>query len=216
MQMLEAPGTYESHFLMRADRISRLGNKWLGRLKLDHTIIGQLSDSQIGLFAEGFLGLDTMVGRLLPMACKPRETQTVVLYSSKEAGEAVYRQLVGSGHCESFGKSPEHWQVGGLLFSSVEGLKRLKFQTNPINSLILLDPTCMVHRARTMRTSNGRTHDRPQIIADFLADQVTNWIRPVFILMTTKRAAAVPTDTIARAFCFETFWFLDGPSIIWG
>jgi hypothetical protein len=99
------------------------------------------------------------------------------------------------------------WQVGSLIFSSVEGLARLDQQSNSIDSVILLDPTYMVHRARTMKTYYGRTHDRPQIVVNFLADRITDGIQPVFLLMTTKRAAAVPTDTIARAFCLEAFWF---------
>lgn len=213
MQSLETPVMTNTQTLMRADRISRIGNNWLGRLKIDQTTIEQLSDSQIGLFAEGFVGLDTMYSRLLPIALTQKETQTVVLYSCKEAGQSIYKQLASEGHCEPCRKPPEQWQVGSLHFSSVEGLVRLDRHPNSIDSVILLDPTCMVYRARTMKTYHGRTHDRPQIVVNFLCDHATNGIRPVFLIMTTRRAAAVPTDLIARVFCLEAFWFLDGPSI---
>lgn len=213
MQTLEASEMTVQQTLLRADRISRIGNKWLGRLKLDQTTIEHLSQSQIGLFAEGFVGLDTMYGRLLQMALKPKETQTVVLYSSKEAGEAIYKQLVSDGHCESCRKPSDQWQIGNLLFSSIEGLQRLDHEAYSIDGVILLDPTCMVHRARTLKTYNGRTHDRPQIVVNFLADHTIDGVRPIFLIMTTKRAAAVPTDLVARAFCLEALWFLDGPSL---
>jgi hypothetical protein len=213
MQTLEASEMTVQQTMLRADRISRIGNKWLGRLKLDQTTIEHLSQSQLGLLAEGFIGLDTMYGRLLPMAYQQKETQTVVLYSSKEAGEAIYKQLASDGHCEACRKPQEQWKVGNLLFSSIEGLKRLDHEANTIDGVILLDPTCMVHRARTLKTYHGGTHDRPQIIVNFLADNVIDGVRPIFLIMTTKRAAAVPTDLVARAFCLEALWFLDGPSM---
>lgn len=216
MQSLDAPEMTVTETLLRVDRISRLGNKWIGRLELDQNIIEQLSESQIGLFAEGYVGLDTMFGRLLPIAHKSKATKTVVLYSSKEAGESIYKELVNDGHCKSRSKPKVQWQVGSMLFSSIEELARLKPDPGSIDSVILLDPMCMVYRARTMKTYYGRTHDRPQIVVNFLADQGTNGIRPVFMIMTTKRSAAVPTDSVARAFCLEGFWFLDGPSIACG
>jgi hypothetical protein len=213
MQCLEASEIAAQQTLLSADRISRIGNNWLGRLQLDQSMIANLSQSQIGLFAEGFIGLETMYGRLLQMAFKPKKTQTIVLYSSKEAGEAIYAQLVTDGRCGACRKPREQWRVGNLLFSSIEGLQRLNHEDRVIDGVILLDPTCMVHRARTLRTYHGRTHDRPQIIVNFLADRTIEGIRPIFLILTTKRAAAVPTDLIARAFCLEAFWFLSGPSL---
>jgi hypothetical protein len=214
MLTLEALPTTASTTLLRADRISRVGNKWLGRLRLDQSTTEQLSDLQVGLFAEGFLGLETIVGRLLPMAANSTVMQTVVLYSSKEAGGAIYEQLANDRLCEHNKRPPEQWQFGNLLFSSIEGLSRLDHEVGSINTVILLDPTCMVYRARTMKTRRGRTHDRPQIVVDFLSDQSSQGLRPAFLLMTTKHAASLPTDTIARAFCLDAFWFLDGPSLV--
>jgi hypothetical protein len=213
MSTLELPTAHDTMSLLRADRISRLGNKYLGRLRLDQPMLERLGSSQIGLFADGFLSLDMMLGRVLPLADKPRETRTIVVYASKEAGNSIYNSLVSTGQCAPCRRMPESWQVGNLVFCSVEALRRLDMDDQPIDSVILLDPTCMIHRARTLRLGNGSIHDRPQIVASFLTDHFHRGPAPVLILMTLKRAAAVPTEAIARAFCLEAFWFLDGPTL---
>ena len=213
MSTLELPTAHETMTLLRADRVSRLGNKYLGRLKLDQPTLERLGSSQIGLFADGFLSLDMMLRRVLPLAAKPRETRTIAVYASKEAGASIFNSMVSTGHCVPCHRPPESWQVGNLAFSSVEGLRRLDMDEQPIDSIILIDPNCTIHRARTLRLGNGSIHDRPQVVASFLTDHFHRGPAPVLILMTLKRAAAVPTEAIARAFCLEAFWFLDGPTL---
>ncbi len=214
MLMLETPSVAcECAPLLSADRISRMGSKALGRMRLDQKTARQLRESQVGLFAEGFLRLETMLGRILPLATKSRCTQSIVVYASKESGESIYGMLVEERVCAPCRRPPEHWEVGKLAFRSVEQLADWDFTSCQVDSVLLLDPTCMVYRARTMHFAGDRTHDRPQIIADFLFDQRHCGTCPVFMFLTTKRAAALPTETIARTFCQEAFWFLDGPTL---
>lgn len=213
MQTLESPATATSQLIVRADRIARIGDKWLGRLSLDESTLRQLSQSQIGLLAEGFISLDTMLGRILPLASRPVGFQSIVLYASKEAGHSIYQHFVDAGRCAPSKALPVQWRVGALTFSSIEALKQLESAREPIDLVVMLDPTCMVYRARTMKTASGRTHDRPQIIVDYISDHVFEGMHPAFLLMTTKRAAALPTDLIARTYCRDAFWFLDGPSL---
>lgn len=216
MLTLESQPMFATQTLIRADRIARLGDKWLGRIGVDQTVVEQLSESQAGLLAEGFLSLETMLGRLMKAATIVKETKTVVLYASKEAGDEVYNQLVESGHCMPVRKPPTQWEVGGLIFTSVEELAKLDSQSMMVDCVILLDPTCMVYKARSLSTYSGRGHDRPQFIVNFLTDHVREGVRPPFLIMTKKKAGALPTDAIARAFCLETFWFLDGPTVVFG
>jgi len=214
MRMLEMPlVACESAALISADRISRMGRKYLGPVRFDQTTACQLRKMQVGLFVEGFLKLETMLGRILPLANKPRSTQSLVVYASKESGASIHEMLVEEGLRAPCKKTPEQWEVGKLAFCSVEKLASWDYSRPAIDCVLLLDPSCMVYRARTMRFGDRPAHDRPQFIVDFLFDPRHDGSHPAFMLMTTKRASALPTETIARTFCQEAFWFLDGPTL---
>ena len=142
-----------------------------------------------------------------------------IVYSSKEAGAYIYDMICDAGKCERSMKPPVTWQVGSLIFTSVEALPKLSQEISSCNEsesismVVLLDPTCMVHRARTMQLGNGRTHDRPQIIVSALFDLATDGLQPLFVTMTCKAAISVNSEQLARVYCRETWWFCDGPSI---
>lgn len=221
MQLLEtrsavSPSTFTTQSataLLSADRICRIGDGYLGRLRLDSAMAAELAMENIGIFAERFLGLDTMLGRMLPLVNRARPSKSVLVYATRESGAEIYRRLSEDGMVLERRKIPEAWECGNLLFSSVESLKRLDLQECPVDLVALLDPTCMIYKARSMQLYNGRLHDRPELVAEFVRGCNSSGNAPPLMLMTTRRGAAVPTDAIARAFLLEAFWFIDGPSV---
>jgi len=72
-------------------------------------------------------------------------------YGSKQAGKSIFDSLVAGGSCAPCRRTPDRWQLDKLEFSSVEGLNHLECADTRIDSVILLDPTCMIHRARSLR-----------------------------------------------------------------
>ena len=156
-----------------------------------------------------------MLGRIIPMANKKDQRRIAVVYSSKGAGDYFYDMLCGRGLCQRTRKPPITWQVGCLVFTSVEGLNMLERENarTQFSMIVLLDPDCMVHQARNLRLGNGRTHDRPQIIVNALCDSATDGLQPLFVVMTCKPSISIATEKLARIYCRETWWFCDGPSL---
>jgi len=205
--------------MFSVDRISRQGDKFLGRLRMDADTLRSLREDNVGLLFEKFLRLETMLGRIVPLADKADLGRIAVVYSSKDAGAYIYDMLCDAGKCDRSNLPPVTWQVGCLIFTSVEALPKLAQENSNVNEMesismvVLLDPTCMVHHARTMRLGNGRTHDRPQIIVNALCDLATDGLQPLFVNMTCKAAISLNSEKLARVYCRETWWFCDGPSI---
>jgi hypothetical protein len=219
MLLCEVESPVRALSMFSVDRISRQGDKYLGRLRMDADTLHSLREDNVGLLFEKFLRLETMLGRIIPLADKNDLGRIAIVYSSKDAGAYIYDMLCDAGKCERSMKPPAEWQVGNLTFTSVEALPKLAQESSSSNEsesismVILLDPTCMVHRARTLRLGNGRTHDRPQIIVNALCDLATDGLQPLFLTMTCKAAISVNSEQLARVYCRETWWFCDGPTI---
>ena len=201
--------------MFSVDRISRQGDKFLERLRMDAETLRSLRLDNVGLLFEKFLGLETMLGRITPLADKHELGRTAIVYSSASAGAHLYQLLCDEGLCSHQKRPPATWAVGSLVFASVESLAKLAWRQNEpfISTVVLLDSTCMVANARTLQLGNGRTHDRPQIIVNVLCDLATDGLQPLFMLMTCKPAISLPSEQLARVYRRETWWFCDGPSI---
>lgn len=201
--------------MFSVDRISRQGDKFLERLRMDAETRQSLQQDNVGLLFEKFLSLETMLGRITPLADKVKFGRTAIVYSSATAGAHIYQLLCGDGLCRHQKKPPATWEIGSLVFTSVESLANLARQPNgpSVSTVILLDSTCMVSIARTLKLCNERTHDRPQIIVNALCDLATDGLQPLFMLMTCKPAISLPSEQLARVYRRETWWFCDGPSI---
>ena len=219
MLLCEAERPVRAQTMFSVDRISRQGDKFLGRLRMDPETLRSLREDNVGLLFEKFLRLETMLGRIVPLADKADLGRIAIVYSSKDAGAYIYDMLCDAGKCDRSNKPPVTWQIGCLIFTSVEELPKLAQENSDVNEMesismvVLLDPTCMVHHARTMRLGNGRTHDRPQIIVNALCDLANGGLQPLFVTMTCKAAISLNSEKLARVYCRETWWFCDGPSI---
>ena len=216
MLLCEVENSVRAKTMFSVDRISRQGDKFLGRLRMNAETLQLLRQDNVGLLFEKFQSLETMLGRITPLADKYELGRIAIVYSSQAAGSYIHDLLSDAGLCERSKKNPVTWQVGNLVFTSVEALSKLAKENEgtSISMVVLLDPTCMVHHARTMRLGNGRTHDRPQIIVNALCDLATDGLQPLFVTMTCKSAISLNSEQLARIYCRETWWFCDGPSIL--
>jgi hypothetical protein len=197
------------------DRISRDGNQHIERLRLDESRLESLRSERIGLLAGGFLGLESMLSRVLQMHARSDVGKVLVLYASKVGGGHIYDLLTKEGATPYAKRPPRVWELGCLTFSSVESAVKLPDarEASPVSMVVLLDSSCMVHHARTMQSWNGRTHDRPSILADALTHQSVEGVEPLLMVMTRKPPISIDTNQMARMYCREAWYFCDGPSM---
>jgi hypothetical protein len=71
-----------------------------------------------------------------------------------------------------------------------------------------------LYKARGGTDWRGKVHrnDRPQHIVNFRAALDAGGWQPPLLFLTTKRAGAVNTEIVARAFCLNAFRFIAGDS----
>lgn len=219
MLAFEKSCVVSSNRMFSVDRVSRQGDKFLGRLRLDHGTLANLRRDRIGLLFEKFLCLDTIVGRLIHLAERNDFGRIIIVYATKESGSCIYQLLSEMGSIARAKKNPTSWTVGSLTFTSIEGLPSIQKygdatgESANVSMVILIDTTCMVHKARSMYLWNGNCHDRPQILTNAIADWATVGIEPLFVLMTCRTAVSLNTEKIARTYNRETWWFCDGPTM---
>ena len=215
MLLYEVANSVKTQTMFSVDRITRQGDRFLGRLRMDAETLQSLRQDNVGLLFEKFLSLETMLGRIKPLADKFEFGRIAIVYSSATAGARIHELLCEDGLCGHQKRPPVTWELGSLVFTSVENLANLARQPNgtSISTVVLFDSSCMVSQARTLQLGNGRTHDRPQIIVNALCDLATDGLQPLFMLMTCKPAISLPSEQLARVYRRETWWFCDGPSI---
>ncbi len=196
-----------------AERINRQGDRSLGYLHIDTNQFQELGKQRIGLLAAGFVRFESMVERLIPWMNRESEQLTIFLYPSRNYSLPIYDVLYCQDLVPYAKKVPESWRIGSCLFTSIESLRKLRVRTDELLGVVLLDPSCMVYKARQFGSGFGSTNDRPQRIVDFLESHTTEDHAPGFLLATTQNLMALPTESIARVYCREAWWFLDGNTL---
>lgn len=82
------------------------------------------------------------------------------------------------------------------------------FHTTLFDGVILFDPACHVHKARSFTCFDGTNHDRAQLLANFISKQRSSGAAATLCLMTLRPAIAVWTHRVAEAYMQEGWWFL--------
>ena len=102
-----------------------------------------------------------------------------------------------------------------IILCTPESLRRVKAdEQRPIAAIILIDMLCNVHQARGFE--RGKFHianDRPQLVASFRNLLLCDGWAPPLIILTQRPAKSVWTDTVARAYCLDALWFVDGSGL---
>lgn len=193
---------------MTGSAIVRMTEKPIGPLELDGDCRQRLARDRMGLLVAGVPSYESMVRRVAALK-NYTDGRWIAVVASKELAATTEEHLESIDDQATNATSATPWRYGELTIATVEQL--CKVDPRGVEGVILLDPTCMVHKARRWKTATGITHDRPQRIVNFLADtQNADGTAAVFVLMTTQRAKSLPTERIASVYCLNGWQCIDG------
>jgi hypothetical protein len=106
------------------------------------------------------------------------------------------------------------WSLFARLHLRLTTLEQLAtFNGELFNGLILYDPACHVHRARSFTRYDSNNHDRAQLIANFISSQRAKGAGTTLCLMTLRPAMAVGTARVADAYMQDGWWFVTPNSL---
>jgi hypothetical protein len=195
-------------------RITRMEETPISSFHLSSETAWTLGADNVGLFVGGIDSLRSIVESLRRLESSGTTPKWIVISASKSIAALVVQMWVTPDDEDIVVKMPSLPQLrNNIVLATPESLKRIDGSVNHhIAGVILIDMLCHVHRARHMPGPAGRfvSNDRPQMIVDFRNSVgFKGWVPPL-ILLTEERAKSVHTDFIARAYCLDGFWFLDG------
>jgi len=202
--------------LIRGERITRLGEKDLGRQRTDVDTCRMLGEEQIGWLVSAVSSFEKMIEHVRKLNDSDCGARWIIVPATNRLSEMAFEQWFGDSD-RSFA-SPTLWHDKLVSFCVPERLCELRTELSEtsaeIAGVIVLDPQCFVHAGRSFQNGNRRiVHDRPQMIVNFRsAFSIGSWVPP-FIQMTCKRAGAVATETVSRIYCLETIHCIDGTSL---
>jgi hypothetical protein len=207
---------------IRGLRITRMEETVLGRFRLTPETAWSLGTSNIGVFVGNSPPLGATIERLkrLEEHSPDAPTWVVVAAAKKMAAVIVHRWFLPEGARPVTVSTLELPKAhANIRLCTPETLRRVPAQekTN-IAGLILLDMLAHVHKFRNGFDVHGFhvSNDRPQLLANFRNSlDFGGWAPPLFIL-TQKPAKSIWTDTVARAYCLDALWFLEGRELYFG
>jgi hypothetical protein len=200
--------------LINGRRITRMEESTIGTFHLSSQTAWALGTNNLGLFVGATDPLGQVIDQLKKLESSGASPRWIVIAATKVAAAVIAQRWI----------TPSERRVAvttlglprtrnNITLATPESLKRVSAEAaSYVAGLLLVDMLCYVHRARNM-PRRGRfvvRNDRPQMIADFRnALCISGWVPPL-ILLTRERAKSVYTSNIARAYCLDGFWFVDG------
>jgi hypothetical protein len=195
-------------------RITRMEETGMGGLYLSGETAWILGTSNLGLFVGASPTLDVIVRELKKLGSSRPSPRWIVIAATKRMAAVIAREWSTPTEDDFATKAPKlPTTCGNITLATPESLKKITGPgTHDVAAIILLDMLCHVHRARRMRTPGGFAvdNDRPQMIADFRNSLLVEGWAPPLIIVTEEPARAVHADYVARAYCLDGFWFMDG------
>lgn len=189
-------------------RVTRDDNRLIEERIVGSEEIHRLGSDRLGLFAGGYGTIDMMERQLSILWRSEAAARWIVAVASKDLladTECRLRERgdvgVDTTECRI------GFRAGHLRFTTVEALGKTAPETT--DGVILYDPKCCVYRHRKFERYDGTNHDRPQIVANFLADRENAGMAPLLCLMTLKPPKANGTIRIAEAYMRNTWLFAD-------
>ncbi len=203
---------------IRVTRITRLEEKWLGRIEMDAETAWTLGTDNIGLFVGDCRSLGRTIDMIRPLHRATPRCQWVIVAATKKMAAVLiqrwFREDLLSRVATTTLKLPQVYS--NLVLATPESLRRIEnSDVRSLGGILIIDMQCHIHKAR-QGIRRGRFYvpnDRPQLIADFRSRMtIGEWAPPV-VFMTQKRAKALNTDPVRRAYCLDGWWFADGQSL---
>ena len=197
-----------------ASRITRLEERPMGPLWVGSEVASEIASSHVGLFIGGMGGAELMISRIRYLS-DYEDGRWLVVPATKDLSQITYETFERDGLPTEGDPAKGPWKLGNLELATPEQLR--KVDPKDVEGVLLLDPRCIVHKAREFRMGNGSNHDRPQLIVNFLA---TAWqvsaSPPLFGIMTNVRAKSASSKRMAEVYCLNGWQFVDGASVAFG
>lgn len=201
---------------IRCRRIIRDTERALGDFRLDGESAYQLGASNIGLLAGGSSETRHLVTKLRELSLCDLPGQIVIAFSTNSLADTYFETLTED---DSPSSREDSWTFGSVTFSTPEKLRTIgkpQLGGRPVLAIGLVDPPCILYKARGDARRGFAFNDRPQHIAKFrAAHEIGDW-RPPFFLFTEQPAKSLNTNQMLGPFSLEAWWFLDGREIRMG
>jgi len=202
---------------IRGPRITRLEENRLGRFELDAETAWTLGTNNVGVFVGECKPLGGTIDVIRALHDATPGSKWIVVAATKKMAAVLIQRWLREDQVARVAvttlRLPQSYS--NIVLATPESLRRIETQdTDRIAGIIVLDMLCHIHKARGMKNRNFFVrNDRPQLVANFRNDiAVDGWLPPV-IFMTQKAAKSVTTDSIARAYCLDAWWFVDGKCV---
>ncbi|MEX1027509.1 MAG: hypothetical protein WD049_05815 [Candidatus Paceibacterota bacterium] len=196
-------------------RIARTGDKYLGPERLGADTCRMLGEEQVGWFVGHMPSFERMIEHIQQVNAAGTGGRWVVVPATRFWAETAHRLWFADAHQSGFSSPATLWHDRLVTFCVPERLRELdqafRQRTAGVAGIMLLDPTCIVHEARSFSNQGFHVaHDRPQLIANFRSSLAVGRWAPPLIVMSWHRAGAVSTERIVQAYCLEAFHFIEG------
>lgn len=197
-------------------RISRMEESFLGLFRLTADTAWELGTTNVGVFVGGAPALGKTIDRLRGLE-RPDAANWVLVAATKKMAAVIAHRW--------FQAEPGSWVAPttlilpqshlNIILCTPESLCRIEAaKRRTIAAIFLIDMSCFVHRARGFdRNSFHIGNDRPQLVANFRNSLLCDGWAPPLIILTQKPAKSVWIDTLARAYCLDALWFVDGSGL---
>jgi hypothetical protein len=189
----------------------------LESVKLDATMAETLGREQIGWFVGNHPGVPQAAEQFSRLDAKQEGGVWIVVPHSRSLAHELFAKW---SHADQVAERPTSngavWRSRRVWVAIPEDLKRfLPFarELNPgVAGMIILDPQCIMYKARGGIDSWGHIHrnDRPQHVVNFRAALDRDGWQPPLLLLTQRLPKSVCTQDVARAFCLHGFHFIAG------
>jgi hypothetical protein len=202
---------------IRGRRITRLPEQNLDWAILDAATAGELGREHVAWFVGSHPGLTCAAEQLSRLDANPEGGVWVVVPHSRDLACEMFAKWPHSDYVTERPSSDNSaWRSRKVWVAIPEDLKQLLPLAQALEpglaGVIILDPQCIMYRARGGTDSWGKVHcnNRPQHVVNFRAALDSDGWQPPLLLLTEKQAKAVNTDVVARAFCLNAFRFIAG------
>lgn len=189
-------------------RITRWEETSMGSFRLCGETAWQLGTNNLGLFVGATTNLYLLIEILKALELSNSSPTWIVIAASMKMAEIIFERWIAAPTLRRVVSITLQLPQtrGNIILATPESLKKIPAgAASNVAALILVDMLCHVHLARQMPNS-----DRPQLIADFRNQLCADGWAPPLIIVTQKPAKSVSTSNVARAYCLEGLWFIDG------
>lgn len=206
---------------IRGKRITRWEEQAIGKFELSTATAWEIGTNNIGVFVGGCPSFFEILRRLRRLESPSGRPYWVLVPSTKKTASVIMDHWCSHDQTQNVPtaarRARDPIQHHNIILATPEQLRRVDPNlVNEIAGIILIDKACIVYQARGDTFGRGYRNDRPQYVVNFRNQLNWDGWMPPFFLLTTKPAKSVNTHSVARAFCLDAFWFVDGRTLSCG